>query len=72
MMPRLGQTYHLEIKETSKSREEYLSSEYARLNQPVAPAIMIEDEVLVERGDITWEKLENAVRIKLGLEPLGE
>lgn len=58
MMPRLGQKYDLEIEVTSKSREEYHSDEYSRLNLPVAPTIMVEDEIVVEGADISEEKLE--------------
>jgi hypothetical protein len=31
---------------------------------------MVEDEILVEGSDVSEEKLENAIRAKLGLEPL--
>jgi uncharacterized OsmC-like protein len=70
MLPRLGQKYDLKIEVTSKSREEYHSDEYSRLNLPVAPTIMVEDEIVVEGADISEAKLENAIRTKLGLESI--
>ena len=68
MMSRLGQKYEIEIVVTAKSREEYHSDEYAKLNLPVAPAIRIDDETVVERSDISEEKLENVIRSKLKME----
>ncbi len=68
-MSRLGQKYEIEIAVTSKSREEYNSDEYAKLNLPVAPAIRINDETVVEGSDISEEKLENVIRTKLKMEP---
>ena len=54
---------------TSQTREEYNSDEYAKLNLPVAPAIRIDDETVVEGSDISEEKLENVIRTKLKMEP---
>ncbi|MBI5584231.1 MAG: hypothetical protein HY892_10430 [Deltaproteobacteria bacterium] len=70
MMPRLGQKYDLEVEVTSKPPAEYNTDEYFELELPVAPAIMVEDEILVEGSDVSEEKLENAIRAKLGLEPI--
>jgi hypothetical protein len=67
MMPRVGQKYEIEMVAASKSREEYNSEEYARTKLPVAPAIRIDDETIVERADISEEKLEEIIRTKLGL-----
>lgn len=47
-MSRLDQKYEVEIAVTSQTREEYNSDEYAKLNLPVAPAIRIDDETVVE------------------------
>lgn len=70
MMPRLGQKYDLEVKVMSKPIAEYNTDEYFALDLPVAPAIMVEDEIVVEGSDVSEEKLENAIRTKLGLEPI--
>ena len=69
-MSRLDQKYEVEIAVTSQTREEYNSDEYAKLNLPVAPAIRIDDETVVESSDISEEKLENVIRTKLKMEPV--
>ncbi len=69
MMPRLGDTYDIEIETTSKPPSEYNTDEYFELDLPVAPAIMIGDDILVEGSDISEEKLEAAICEKLGIEP---
>ena len=69
-MSRLDQKYEVEIAVTSQTREEYNSDEYAKLNLPVAPAIRIDDETVVEGSDISEEKLENVIRTKLKMEPV--
>ncbi len=68
MMPRLGDTYDIEIETTSKPPSEYNTDEYFELDLPVAPAIMIGDDILVEGSDISEEKLEAAICEKLGIE----
>ena len=66
-MPRLGEKYDIEIETISRPREEYTSEAYAKLNLPVAPAIMVDEEVLVEKSDISNEKLESVICKHLGL-----
>jgi len=46
-MPRLGQKYDIEIETISKAREEYMTDEYFELDLPVAPAVMVADEIVV-------------------------
>jgi hypothetical protein len=70
MMPRLGQKYDIEVEVLSKPIAEYNTDEYFELELPVAPAIMVEDEIVVEGSDVSEEKLENAIRAKLGLEAI--
>jgi hypothetical protein len=70
MVPRLGQKYDLEVEVTAKGPAEYNTDEYFELELPVAPAIMVENEIVVEGSDVSEEKLENAIRAKLGLEPI--
>jgi hypothetical protein len=66
-MPRLGSKYPLEIEVTSKPKAEYHTDEYFALELPVAPAVMVEDEIVVEGSGIAEEKLEAAIRRHLGL-----
>jgi hypothetical protein len=69
MMPRLGEKYDIEIEIISKPREAFKSNEYLKLNLPVAPAIMVGEEILVERSDISEKKLESVICKYLGLSP---
>lgn len=67
MLPRLGGRYELEIETTSKLKAEYHTDAYYALDLPAAPAIMIEEEVVVEGKDLGEEELEAAIRRRLGL-----
>jgi hypothetical protein len=70
MMPRLGQKYELEVEVLSKPIAEYNTDEYFELELPVAPAIMVDNQIVVEGSDVSEEKLENAIRAQLGQEPI--
>jgi hypothetical protein len=70
MMPRWGQKYDIEVEVTSKPIAEYNTDEYFELELPVAPAIMVDDEIVVEGSDVAEEKLENVIRVHLGLPPI--
>jgi len=65
----LGEKYDIEIEMISKPREEYSSEEYTKLDLPVAPAIMVGEEIVVEKSDISEEKLESVICKYLGLPP---
>lgn len=68
MMPRLGVKYKdIEIEIMSKSVAEYHNDEYFELELPVAPAIMVGDELLVQGCDMDEEKVEAAICRHLGL-----
>jgi hypothetical protein len=69
MMPRLGEKYDIEIETISKPREEYGTEAYERSGLPVAPAIMVGEEILVEKSDISEQKLEAVICNHLGLTP---
>jgi len=69
MMPRLGQKYGLEIETISKPNAEYLTDEYFELDLPVAPAVMVGEEILVEGTDVSEEELEAVICRHLGLPP---
>jgi hypothetical protein len=70
MVPRLGQKYTIEVEVTSKPIAEYNTDEYFELELPVAPAIMVDDEIVVEGSDVAEDKLENVIRTHLGLPPM--
>jgi hypothetical protein len=69
MMPRLGQRYELEIETISKPNAEYLTDEYFELDLPVAPAVMVGEEILVEGTDVSEEEVEEVICKHLGLPP---
>jgi hypothetical protein len=70
MLPRLGGTYELEIETTSRPKAEYHTDSYHALDLPVAPALMVAEEVVVEGKDIDEAELEAAIRRHLGLPEL--
>ncbi len=67
MLPRLGGKYALQIEATSKPKAEYHTDSYYALDLPVAPAVMVEQEIVVEGRDIDEDVFEAAVRRHLGL-----
>ncbi len=67
MMPRLGATYPIEIEMTSKPIADYQTDEYFELDLPVAPAVMVGDEIVVEGSGISENKIEAAICRHLGL-----
>lgn len=69
MMPRLGEKYDIEIETISKPKAEYNTDEYFELGLPVAPAVMVGEEIVAEGSDVSDEKLESVICKHLGLPP---
>jgi len=69
MMPRLGEKYDIEIETISKPREEYNTDEYFELDLPVAPAVVVGEEIVVESADVLDQELEGVICKHLGLLP---
>ncbi len=67
MMPRLGEKYDIVIEVTSKPKAEYLTDEYFALDLPVAPAVMVGDEIVTEGQDVDDHTVEAAICKQLGL-----
>ena len=67
MIPSLGTKYDIHIETISKPNAEYLTDDYFELDLPVAPAVMVGDEIVVEGSDVSQEKLESAICRHLGL-----
>ena len=67
MMPRLGEKYKVEIETTSKPKAEYLTDEYFAFDLPVAPAIMVGDEIVIEGQDVDDHSVEVVICRQLGL-----
>jgi hypothetical protein len=57
----LGKKYDLEIETISKPKEEYMTDEYFELDLPVAPAVMVGDEIVVEGTDVSKKLLEEVI-----------
>ena len=70
-MPRLGKIYDIEIQIISKPKAEYMTDEYFDQDLPVAPAVMVGEEILIEGSDVPDETLEAAICNQLGLPPPG-
>lgn len=56
-MPRLGSAQNIAVEVTSLPREEYHREGYIRSGLPAAPAIMIDEEVLIQGADLEEELL---------------
>jgi len=69
MMPGLGEKYDIEIETISKPREEFNTDEYFELELPVAPAVMVGEDIVVEGSDVSEDKLEAVICKHLGLPP---
>ncbi len=69
MIPVLGQKYEIDIEVTSKPKAEYTTDEYFELDLPVAPAVMVGDEIVVEGSDVGQFEVETAICKQLNLPP---
>jgi len=67
MIPGLGTKYDIHIEITSKPKADYMTDEYFELDLPVAPAVLVGDEIVVEGSDVSQEKLESTICRHLGL-----
>jgi hypothetical protein len=68
MMPRLGEKYKdIEIEVTSKPNAEYQNDDYFALDLPVAPAVMVGDEIVVEGANVSQDKVEKVICRCLGI-----
>jgi hypothetical protein len=69
MIPRLGEKYKnaIEIEMISKPRQEFQDIEYMKLGLPMAPAVMVGDEIIVQGCEAAEEKIEAAICRQLHL-----
>jgi hypothetical protein len=63
----LGEKYPIEFDIISKPKSEYETDEYFALDQPVAPAVMVGDDIVVEGSDVSEHDLEVFICSHLGL-----
>lgn len=61
MLPRMEEKYALKIETISKPRDAYRTAEYQATGLPIAPAVMLNDELLVQGAQISEEELELAI-----------
>ena len=67
MIPGLGDKYEVEIETIARQKDEYMTDEYFELDLPVAPAVMVGDEIVVEGTDVSEVDLEKVICRHLGL-----
>ena len=67
MIPGLGEKYEIDIETIAKPKDKYMTDAYFELDLPVAPAVMVGDEILVEGTDVSEDKLEETICRHLGL-----
>ena len=67
MTPGLGKKYDIEIETIAKPNDDYMTDEYFELDLPVAPAVMVGDEIVVEGTDVSELDLEKVICRHLGL-----
>jgi hypothetical protein len=61
ILPRMEEKYTLEIETVSKPRDAYRTAEYQATGLPIAPALLLNDELLVQGAPISEEELELAI-----------
>ena len=62
MTPGLGEKYNIDIETIAKPKADYMTDEYFELDLPVAPAVMVGEEIVVEGSDVSEEELESVIR----------
>lgn len=64
----MGDRYQIEIEVTSKPKDAYETDDYFALDMPVAPAVMVGEEIVVEGSDVSDHDLEECICRHLGLD----
>ncbi len=67
MIPGLEAKYDIQIETIAKPKEVYMTDEYFELDLPVAPAVMVGDEIVVEGTDVLEIDLEKVICKHLNL-----
>jgi hypothetical protein len=62
-----GQKYDVDIETIAKPKAEYMTNEYFELDLPVAPAVMVDEEIVVVGTDVPEKELERVINRQLGL-----
>ena len=61
MLPGVGGKYHLELETIAKTRDAYRTAAYQATGLPAAPAIMVDDELVIQGGPISEAVLDSAI-----------
>jgi len=67
MIPGRGEKYEVEIETIAKPKDDYLTEEYFELDLPLAAALMVGNEIVVEGADVAEVDLEKVICRHLGL-----
>ena len=67
MIPGLGAKYDIKIETIAKPKDEYMTDGYFERDLPVAPAVMVGDEIVVEGTDVSQFDLEKVICKHLNL-----
>lgn len=57
----------MKIETTSKPNQAYCTEEYGKLGLPIAPAIIVGDDLVVQGSDVDEEKVEAVICRHFGL-----
>ena len=63
----MGSKYPIEFEVFSQPMADYQTDAYFERDLPVAPAVMVGEEIVVEGSDVAEDKLEAAICRHLGL-----
>jgi hypothetical protein len=66
MMPRLGEKYSIDIEVISKPKADFQNDDYFELDLPVAPAVMVAEEIVVEGENVSQYEVEACICRHLG------
>ena len=61
MMPSLGTKHPIEIEVISKPKAEYMTDAYFEMDLPVAPAVMVADEIVTEGQKVSQHEVEVSI-----------
>ena len=67
MIPGLGQKYDIELETTRKEAGEYETDEYFELDLPMAPGVMVGEEIVAEGRKVGPYRLESVICRHLGV-----
>ena len=67
MMPSLSTKYPIDVEVISKPKAEYIIDAYFEMDLPVAPDVMVADEIVVEGQNVSQHQVEVSICRHLNL-----